>query len=259
MARLGWRADLQVIVQQDFAFRVLAPYLPGLKKMDPGEEIQLHHYLFEHPPDILISEMHWFTVQPLLQKLKVRGTKSFYLARQVSRDFFYPKQVPVQNWFQPEFWDRCFGMEVWDAPEGFEFLNPIIMKEQHEIYPSAKAKKILGVKTSKPICVLAETGNPIDRQEVWEWEDHWQSQGFETRIMGPGGFWHFPLLELYNCIDVLVIGAGYNSFWESRYFQKKAQYQVCPRQFEDQQERVRRFAQSTFSKNGAAELVEKLT
>lgn len=256
--RLKKDIDLQVFVQQDFAAKVLGPHLPKIILLNPGQENLLSDFLNRNPPDILVSEMHWFAVQPVLETLKACGTQAVYLARQVHKDFFHPTQLQPRHWFQPDRWDLCFGLEMWEAPQGFAFLNPMIMKEPQEILPAAKAKALLGTKTAQPTCVLAETGNPDDRLRVWDLEERYRHLGYETIVMGPGRFWHFPLIDLFNGIDFLVTGAGYNTFWESRYYHKQSHFLVCPRQFEDQKERVRKFADASVPKNGAEELVDIL-
>ena len=52
--------------------------------------------------------------------------------------------------------------------------------------------------------------------------------------------------------------AGYNAFWEARYFGKEACFAPFPRHFEDQYHRVRVNSDYVPKENGADELVKRL-
>ena len=188
---------------------------------DCGEE-ELQYELLRFPPQVLVVERYSFSVQPILKMVRIRGTHSVLLARQASKEFFKPKAVPQEFWFRAECWDLCLGLEEWDAPEGFEFLHPIILREPEEILPLQEARLVLKTNSKRPLCVLAETELQQDRERIWTLETKYQALGYETKLLGMERQLLFPLVDYYKGIDFLVIGAGYNAFWESRYFQKKS-------------------------------------
>ena len=66
----------------------------------------------------------------------------------------------------------------------------------------------------------------------------------------------FPIVDYFNAFDFIVCGAGYNAFWETIYFGKKAEYRALPKRFENQQWRVENCRTYKFNKNGADELAE---
>jgi UDP-N-acetylglucosamine:LPS N-acetylglucosamine transferase len=69
----------------------------------------------------------------------------------------------------------------------------------------------------------------------------------------------FPVLDYFNAFDLLICSAGYNAFWEARFFDKEAIFIPVPRRFEDQRKRVEENLDYTFKENGADQLVDMIT
>ncbi|MBN2159956.1 MAG: hypothetical protein JW807_11220 [Spirochaetes bacterium] len=66
----------------------------------------------------------------------------------------------------------------------------------------------------------------------------------------------FPVVDYFNAFDLLICAAGYNQFWESKYFGKKAIFETIKGNFSSQEKRIKMGRRFKFDINGADQLVD---
>ena len=138
----------------------------------------------------------------------------------------------------------------------WESINPIIIMNQDEILSRDEAPRELGAQGNKKICIVAHNGFEGEFEEIKKNINNFDKeyQIIETSNRKEGGF--FPLVKYYNGIDFIIAGAGYNMFYETRFFNKPAKLFPLARKNEDMEWRIKSNSNYIFKKNGADELIE---
>jgi len=214
----------------------------------------LYHTLSVLKPDVLIVYLQWFTVCEFLDELPC---KKIFLVRQIDKRFFNIETPENYYEFNPRQYSSIISIEPYDHPFEVMHINPIIIKNPDEILPAHSAKQKLNVPDDKPVCCISISGYESESEIYNKYYDEnirkkyycITSSNYNTDLL-------FPIVDYFNAFDLVICGAGYNSFWETRFFNKKAITIPFKRVFEDQFYRVNNFSEFTFSTNGADQLVD---
>lgn len=214
----------------------------------------LFNCLKELNPDILLVDLLWFPLHYFINELQC---KKIFLSRYV-KDFFFSIDMPGKTIkFIPETFDTIIATEPFESSVRMRQINPIVIRNHNEILPRDEALKLLGISGSKPVGLFAYNGNPGEYEAIKKKYDYLEGAGYQmvysTNYSKRGGF---PIVDYYNGIDFIVSGAGYNSFWETIYFDKEAVYEPVKAIFGDQERRIRECSSFSFSENGADQLID---
>lgn len=214
----------------------------------------LYHTLTVLKPDVLIVYLQWFTIQQFLHELKC---KKIFLMHNVITNFFSFATINGEYIFSPTHYHYCLAIEPFHLPFEAKSINPLIMKNHDEILSEKAARVRLQLPLDKKMCLISISG--------YENEFDYYAKKYTAKLSSGYDFFMtsnhenqniFPVIDYYNAFECIVCGAGYNSFWETRFFNKKAYIVPFKRIFEDQFYRVNNFSSYTFTRNGADQLVE---
>ena len=222
---------------------------------DHYADSELYRAIISFKPDVLLVDISWFMIHSFIDNLPC---KKIFLSRQLpERVFTVPlPEGPVV--FNPDNYDFLVKTEPFDAPFDMIPVNPIIIRDRTEILSRHEALAELGMDGSKQVCMFAFNGNPGDFDRIKKTYSYLEDEGY-TMIYTTnyaGGL--FPAVDYFNAVDLLICGAGYNSFWEAVYFEKDAVFVPIPTRFEDQFKRVNDNSGYSFDDNGADQLAEMI-
>jgi hypothetical protein len=204
-------------------------------------------------PDVLIVDLLWFNLHHFIHELTC---KKIFLCHWVVENFFY---VPLNNktiYFQPEDYDRLYAIEPFRSKFPFDEINPIIIRNREEILSREKALRELKLSNDKKNCLYAFNGNPEDFEKHKKKYSYLSKENYHIVYTTnyQGGL--FPVVDYYNAFDLVICAAGYNQFWEARYFNKKAIFENVPLRFSSTERRIKKFSKYTFKENGADQLID---
>lgn len=207
-------------------------------------------------PDILIVDLFWFALDSFIRELPCRKA---ILIRQVDPRFFRFRVRDRELSFRPGDYDLVATVEPgFDVPFHAERLEPLIMRDRDEIKDAATARAELGVLSGERACFFGFNGKEGEGAQVWKSFDYLETEGWRVIRSDNRAGGLFPAIDWYNAFDMVVCGAGYNAFWEARYFDKQAFFAPFPRNFEDQYHRVAVNSDYVPKENGADQLVRLL-
>jgi hypothetical protein len=199
-------------------------------------------------PDVLVVDMHWFSLHAMMPAL---GCRTVFLTRQVHPSFFRIQTPKLSLEFRPADWDLVVACEPWDAPFPAINIDPIVIRNREEILTKDKALQALGAAGDKPVFLLSLNAHPGNFEKAKAYYRYLEGEGWEAVYTTnyDGGL--FPAADCFAAVDLLACGAGYNSFWESVYFGKETVYLPQKARFEDAWERMKRGSGYEFRENGA--------
>jgi hypothetical protein len=185
--------------------------------------------------------------------------KTVFLGWQMS-DAFYT--VPWQKnplTFDPSQYDITCKIEPYETNKFDVEINPIVIRNRDEILTRNEALARLDLLPDKPVCFLGTNGMKGEFEKMKKTYSYLEDEGYHMVYSTnyQGGL--FPVVDYFNAFDLLICSAGYNAFWEARYFDKEAIFIPAPRRFEDQRKRVEECQDYTFEENGADQLVDMIT
>ncbi|HUW68641.1 MAG TPA: hypothetical protein VMX33_00275 [bacterium] len=226
--------------------------------LGPGRwrESRLYRAIVEYNPDILVVDLFWFALDSFVRELPCRKA---ILIRQVDPRFFHFRVKDREIVFGPDDYDLVATVEPgFELPFPSELLEPLVMRNREEIKEAAIARAELGIEAGERACFFGFNGKEGEGVQVWKSFDYLEAEGWKVIRSDnrTGGL--FPAVDWYNAFDMVVCGAGYNAFWEARYFGKEAFFAPFPRNFEDQFHRVRVNSDYVPKENGADQLVRRL-
>jgi len=208
--------------------------------------------LVSQNPDVVIVDLIWFTLHNFINELEY---KKIFLCRQVDDRFFsidFPGN-PIS--FQPENYDRVLSIEPFKGSFPMESINPLVIRNRDEILSRDDAISQLKLDTDREVCILSYSGHPGDFKRVKKTYSHLEdvyqmvyTTTYEEAI--------FPVMDYYNASDLIVCGAGYNSFWEVIYLNKEAIFVPTRAIFESGERRIKECQDYSFNENGADQLVD---
>ncbi len=204
-------------------------------------------------PDVLIVDMLWFNLHYFIRELT---GKKIFLSHWVEDNFFY---VPLNDktiYFQPEYYDGLYAIEPFPTTQPLDEINPILIRNRSEILPRKKALEDLNLSDRKKNCLFAFNGNPGDFENNREKYSYLEKEGYDVVYSTnyQGGI--FPVVDYFNAFDLIICAAGYNQFWEARYFEKNAVFENVPLRFSSTERRIKKYRNYTFEENGADQLID---
>lgn len=203
-------------------------------------------------PDILLIDLLWFPLYFFGDKIPGR---KIFLWQRLAENFFSMDLPEGKISYDPGQFDLVLAMEPFFGDGPADQINPLILRNRDEILSRKKALKELSLKKGKN-CLIAYNGHPGDFERVEREYSYLKEEGYSivSTTNYKGGI--FPVIDYFNAFDLVVCGASYNSFWEARYFEKKAIFVPTKTRFVDGERLIQKFSDYTFKKNGADQLVE---
>ena len=205
-------------------------------------------------PDVLIIDLLWF---PLYHFIRDLNCKKIFICHYVVDSFF---AVPLKEktiYFRPEDFDRLLAIEPFRNKLPFDEINPIIVRNRDEILSRESALDALGLHdNNRKKCLVAFNARPGDFDKHKNKYAHLESEGYNMVYSTnyEGGI--FPAVDYFNAFDLVVCGAGYNQFWEAKYFDKKTIMETIRGNFSSQEKRIKMGRDFHFDANGADQLVD---
>ncbi len=235
MVRSGSTADYSLLGSSHFPFladefsiphiQIPAEDETSLSAAERCRNSTLYRTIRELEPDILIVDLTWFTLSHFIRDLTC---KKIILFRQLSPDgFIFPLMDPPLQ-FDPNDYDLVIATEPFEHTHPMEEINPIVIRNRNEIFLKEEARTKLGVPPETRCCLFALNGKPGEFEEYRKTYSYLEDEGY-TMIYSSnykGGL--FPAVDYFNAFDLIITGGGYNSFWETRYFEKEAYYIPFP-------------------------------
>jgi len=258
--RAGIKTRFILISDGEFG-RLVEPYFELIKvNMQPqlflkqDRETEIYMLLKNLDIDFLIVYGIWMPLFPILDDFSF---KKIILFRQYEDWWF--RLVTKKHGelaFNPDQYDCTISVEPNFSREGWLSINPLIIRNRDEILDREKAREALVAETGRRICVLAHNGRKGELAEIeTQIEDFRQKyQMIVTSNRNKQSL--FPLADYYNGIDFIIGGAGYNLFYETRFFNIDASFLPQKRKNEDQRWRVITNNTYKFTQNGSDQLVE---
>lgn len=216
----------------------------------------LYHTLSVLKPDVLIVYLQWFTVLELLDELPC--TKIF-LVRQVDPKYFSFDTPAGKYTFNPAQYSAIVSIEPYTYPFTVLSVNPIVARNHDEILPRKIAREHFNIPDDTPSCLISISGYENESEKYQDYFDSTILKEYHcvtTNTYDSNRI--FPIVDYFNAFDLVICGAGYNSFWETKFFQKNAITIPFKRVFENQFYRVNNFSHYTFTTNGADQLVDMI-
>ena len=204
-------------------------------------------------PDVLIVDLLWIPVHHLLPTL---ACKKIFLTRQVADSFFSYSFQGVSLAFDPNRYDKVLAIEPYSCPVTRNYIEPLVIRDKAEILTRNQALERLGLDPKQKHCLYSLNVKQDQASEIENNYSCLKDEGYRFYYSSLFSGGSFPIVDCFNAFDFIVCGAGYNAFWETIYFGKKAEYKAMPKRFENQQWRVENCLTYRFNKNGADELVE---
>jgi hypothetical protein len=208
----------------------------------------------ELKPDILLVDLIWFPLHNFMEELPC---KKVFLCRQVNDVFFSIPTPKGALGFNPTHYDELLKIEPFESSIKMKQIEPIIIRNKDEIYPRKEAMLRLGLKANRKVCCIAYSGYPGDFERVKKDYSYLEDE-YEVIYTSTYHDGIFPIADYFNAIDFLVCGAGYNAFWEARYFDKQGIFVPIKASFETGERRISECADYSFTENGADQLVRML-
>ncbi len=207
-------------------------------------------------PDVLVVDIHWFALDSFIRDLPCR---KLILIRRIDPRYFRFRVADRELAFRPEDWDLVLRTEPgFDLPFPSESVEPLVLRNRDEILSADAARADLGLRPEDRVCLFAFSGGMGKGAESWSSFSYLEDEGWKVVRSDnrEGGL--FPAVDWFNAFDLLVCGAGYNAFWEARYFRKDAFFVPCETRFEDPAGRIRLCSDYEFEENGADQVVRRI-
>jgi hypothetical protein len=204
-------------------------------------------------PDVLVVDLLWFPLYNFIRELECR---KLFLWEDIDPKFFSIALPTGKINFDPSMFDAVVAIEPFEGDGPSMSVHPLIIRNRDEILPREEAASRLGLDCEKKACLIAINAHPGDFERASAKYAHLESEGYQLfrTTNYKGGI--FPAVDYFNAFDFVICGATYNSFWETRYFEKQAEYVPIRTQFLDGGELVRKWSDYTFCENGADELAD---
>lgn len=213
----------------------------------------LYKTLMELKPDLLIVDHIWFTLCNFITELPF---KKIYLSTQVDDTYFNLSLGDTKFIFKPDNYDFIFAIEPHYSSIKMKQLHPFIIRNKDEILSGKNALSKLDLQEKNKNCLFAINGMPNEFEEIKKMYSYLEGEGYDMFYTSnyKGGI--FPIVDYFNAFDMIVCSAGYNAFWEAKYFNKEAILIPVPRRYENQQKRIDAGIDYKFDKNGADQLTD---
>ncbi len=232
----------------------IEPEKEDILSPDVYPDSDIYKSLLELQPDILLVDLLWFPLHHFINDLKC---KKIFLCRLVDYRFFSIQYGSNLLRFTPEAYDRILAIEPFtERLFPMEDISPIIIRNHEEILPRDQALLKLGLDDSEKYFLLSHNGVHGEFEEFKKKFRKMEKKGWRGVYSTNFNVGIFPTVDYYNAFDIIICGAGYNSFWETRFFNKNSIIVPTCRTFEDGKDRIREAKNYQFNGNGADQLVD---
>lgn len=203
-------------------------------------------------PSLLIVDMFWAPVRHLLPRLPCPA----WLLVRACPPVWLTGRGNVR--FDPKAWDRIIEIEPLGLPSCTHRIDPIVVVDPEECEPAPALHERLGVSPGARLTVLCHAGRPgeIDVLRAHAREHAGRDQTVVELDLHRGG--PFPAARWLGAAEHVVAGAGYNTFWESRWlgYADRARLVAFERSIDRQQLRLDVLADHRPRQNGANVLAQ---
>jgi len=215
-------------------------------------ESELYRTIMEEAPDVLLVDLLWFSMFNFIDELECR---KIFICHQVVPQFF--SIPPLQMFFNPGQYDHLVAIESFESEYIFEDVNPIVLKNRDEILSREEALEKLSLDGDKKNALLAINARPGDFERIKEKYSYLDDEGYHITYSTnyKGGL--FPVIDYFNAFDLVICLAGYNQFYECRYFMKEAIFDTIDLHFSSMEKRINECSDLNFEINGADQFVER--
>jgi UDP:flavonoid glycosyltransferase YjiC (YdhE family) len=262
LKRAGVDCDFQLLCDSDFG--VLAEPYCGVSWLKLQPELHLRDarrgelFLFinELDPDLLIVDGTWAPILPFIKYLRCPKVIIFRYYAEEWFSFRLPDGEIVS--FDPSGYEAAFSTEPNFSRPGLASIDPLVIRNRNEILTRDEARKRLGAEDGKKLIVVAHNGFTGELEKIAAQEF---GEGTEAKVVmssNADGEGLFPLCDYAAGIDLLIAGAGYNSFYESAFFKIPTRFMPQERRGGEQAWRVRQNAGYSFDSNGADQLAKEI-
>lgn len=193
-------------------------------------------------PDLLIADLYW---APLRHILPIAGCEAWLLVRSCPRAWF---GGPPDARFDPRRFKRIVGIEPVFHGVLTEHVDPVVVCNPDECRPPGSLRAHLGIAPGAPLVVVTHAGVPGEIDALAEGAS---DSVVRCDLFGDAAL--FPLAEWLGDADVVIAGAGYNSFWEAQWLGWASRTTFTPfkRMIDDQAWRIATCGSHRMRGNGA--------
>lgn len=191
-------------------------------------------------PDLLVVDLFW---APLRHLLPLAGCEAWLLLRKVPPIWF---TGPAGARFDPRQYARIVAIEPLVHEAIRERIDPVVICNPDECEPPGALRARLAVPAGQPVLVSMHAGLEGELAQLGAGSG---ARAFDLRAEGA----LFPLARWLGGADGIRAGAGYNTFWESRWlgYFDRMHFTPFARRIDDQAWRVRECAAVPVRENGA--------
>jgi hypothetical protein len=240
------------LVSNDFLHIAVKAQPELLFKND--RDTELYILLKDLQPDVLIVDSVWLAVLPILKEFRCTRIALFFW----KPDSWFRLERPGHETvdFNITDYDYAVSCEPGFSRNGFVNIEPIVVKNRNEIFSRKEALKKLGFDDNRKTCIVAHNGYKGEINSIASSAGDFKNDYQVKVLTNEDGAGLFPLAMYANGIDLLIGGAGYNLFYETRYFGLDAKFIPKERRADDQFWRVKTNGNYIFNENGADILVD---
>ena len=259
--RKATKVDFSIVSSSSFAyladvFNIPHYEIPAETEDKLGKDSYANSELFRTllrlKPDVLLIDLLWFPVYHFLDNLPCR---SVFLWERLDERFF---TIPLPGGaisYRPEKFDLVLAIEPFKGEGPEKQVNPLIIRNRDEIFSRDQAVQKLRLNPSKKSCLISIGGQPGDFERVMKEYCYLEDAGYQL-VPTTYGKGLFPVVDYFNAFDLVICGAGYNSFWEAIFFEKEAIFIPTKASFVSGERLIEEYQDYTFSENGADQLVD---
>lgn len=201
------------------------------KNSAPAEALQ------EFKPDLILVDLFW---APLRHILPLIDAEAWLLLRKTPPEWL---RGPARNPFSREQYQRLIAIEPITIEPPVTMIDPIIIANPDEPPPNTAQE----IKTA--LVHAGERGEIEALSSALSTAERSETKIFDLRDPNAP----FPLVTALDRATLIVSAAGYNSYWESRWFARDTRTRFIPlkRRIDDQFWRVKNCAGYEMRRNGA--------
>jgi hypothetical protein len=208
-------------------------------------ESRLAQQLLAFDPDLLLIDQFWLPVQNLLTALP--RTEVWLLAHLAPATWFVG---PRHLRFDRMRYHRLIAVEPPNLHHLPEQIEPIVIANRDECLPRRALREFLGVADDVHLTLVAQTGMRGEAEAIARQIGATDGVMRIVSLHQPPSL--FPLAPYLAGADLIVGGAGYNLFWETRWLGLSQRCRIMP-QYRDIDPQALRatFADHVMHENGA--------
>lgn len=182
--------------------------------------------LVRFAPDLLIVDMFW---PPLRHILPLRGCEAWLITRRCAPVWF---EGPPGFPFAARQYRRIVAIEPFEHDAVGERIDPIVICNPDECRPPGSLRARLGVAPGQRLVAVVHAGIAGEREALVAEpgaEPPHVFDLFDAEAL-------FPIAEWLGDADLVLSGAGYNSYWEARWlgYEPRTRFKAFPRKMDDQ-------------------------